>query len=253
VLVVRKEKLHKAKPQPGLAQVQLEEHDAKSVSGDIVSTKPVDDKPVVLVSDKPVEVKPHIDEGKHMSACVPCVPLPVRVDMGVQTDDGGVDLVPVHMVPWVVSHSFVRTPQKRFVGAAVRVHKGKDGRVRQLCGPGITTLQGRAQKVHAQQHKAPSRVEKKKKVEAPKYKFIWRRKEVQPPRAVSSRAGQEGGCGEVGKQDLKTANMCGAIIDIPPPFRADPHMLGTTLFEGGGEDDMGTKVEVKPNFRTPPR
>jgi hypothetical protein len=32
VLVVRKEKLHKAKPQPGLAKVQLEEHDAKSVS-----------------------------------------------------------------------------------------------------------------------------------------------------------------------------------------------------------------------------
>jgi hypothetical protein len=46
--------------------------------------------------------------------------------------------------------------------------------------------------------------------------------------------------------------MCGAIVDIPPPFRADPHALGTTLFEGG-EDDMGTKEEVKPNFRTPPR
>jgi hypothetical protein len=70
-------------------------------------------------------------------------------------------------------------------------------------------------------------------VEAPKYKFIWRRKEVQPPRAVSSRAGQEGGCGEEGKQDLKTANMRGAIVDIPPPFRADPHTLGTTIFEGG--------------------
>jgi hypothetical protein len=83
VLVVRKEKLHKAKPQPGLAKVQLEEHDAKSVSGDIVSAKPVDDKPVVLVSDKPVEVKPLIDAGKDMSACVPCVPPPVCVDMGV--------------------------------------------------------------------------------------------------------------------------------------------------------------------------
>jgi hypothetical protein len=56
VLVVRKEKLHKAKPQPGLAMVHLEEHDAKSVSGDIISAKPIDDKPVVLVSDKPVEV-----------------------------------------------------------------------------------------------------------------------------------------------------------------------------------------------------
>jgi hypothetical protein len=233
VLVVRKEKLHKAKPQLGLAQVQLEEHDAKSVSGDIVSAKPVDDKPVVLVSDKPVEVKPHIDDGKDMSACVPCVPLPVRVDMGVQTDDGCADRVPVHTVPWVVSHSFVRTPRRRFVGAAVHVHTGKDGRVCQLCGPGITTLQGRAKQVHVQQRKIPARIEKKK-VEAPKYKFIWRRKEVQPPRAVSSRASQEGGCGEEGKQDLKTANMRGAIVDMPPPFRVDPHALGTTLFEGGG-------------------
>jgi hypothetical protein len=83
VLVVRKEKLHKAKPQLGLAKVQHEEHDAKSVSGDIVSAKPIDDTPVVLVSDKPVEVKPLIAEGKDMPACVPCVPLPVRVDMGV--------------------------------------------------------------------------------------------------------------------------------------------------------------------------
>jgi hypothetical protein len=233
VLVVRKEKLHKAQPQPGLAKVQHEEHDAKSISGDIISAKPVDDKPVVLVSDKPVEVKPHIDEGKDMSAWIPCVPLPVCVDMGIQTDDVGADRVPVHAVPRVVSHSFVRTPRRRFVGAAVRVHTGKDGRVHQLCGPGITTLQGHAKQVHVQQHKVPARIEKKK-VEAPKYKFIWRRKEVQPPRAVSSRVGQEGGCGEEGKQDLKTVNMRGAILDITPPFRADPHALGTTLFEGGG-------------------
>jgi hypothetical protein len=78
--VVRKEKLHKAKPQPGLAKVQHEEHDAKSIGADIVSTKPIDDKLVVLVSDKPVEVKPLIAKGKDMSACVP---LPVHVDMGV--------------------------------------------------------------------------------------------------------------------------------------------------------------------------
>jgi hypothetical protein len=251
VLVVRKEKLHKSKRQSGLAKVHHEEHDAKSISGDIVSAKPVDDKPVVLVSDKPVEVKPHIDEGKDMSACVPCVPLPVRVDMGVQTNDGDADHVPVHMVPRVVSHIFVRTPRKCFVGAAIRVHEGKDGQVCQLCGLGITTLQSRAQKAHVQPQRAPSRVEKKNVV-MPKYKFIWRRKEVQPPRAVSSRAGQEGGCGEEGKQDLNTANMRGAIVDILPPFRADPHALGTTLFEGG-EDDMGMKEEVKPNFRTPPR
>jgi hypothetical protein len=121
MLVVRKEKLHKAKPQPGLAKVHHEEHDAHSVSGDIVLAKPVDDKPVVLVSDKPVEVKPHIAEGKDMSACVRCVPLPVRVDMGVQTDDGGADRVPVHIVLRVVSHSFVRAPRKCFFGAVLRV------------------------------------------------------------------------------------------------------------------------------------
>jgi hypothetical protein len=84
-------------------------------------------------------------------------------------------------------------------------------------------------------------------VVTPKYKFIWRRKKVQPPKDVSSQTGQEGGCGEEGKQDLKTMNMRGAIVDIPPPFRADPHTLGTMLFEGG-EDDMGTKEEVKPSF-----
>jgi hypothetical protein len=112
-------------------------------------------------------------------------------------------------------------------------------------------LQGHAKQVHVQQHKVPARIEKKKMMEAPKYKFIGRRKEVQPPRVVSSRAGQEGGCGEEGKQDLKMTNMCGAIVYIPSPFRADPHVLGTTLFEGG-EDDMGTTEEVKPNFRTPP-
>jgi hypothetical protein len=192
VQVVRKDKFHKAKPQPRLAKVQHDEHDAKSVSGDIVLAQPIDDKPVVLVSDKPVEVQPHIDNGKDMSACVPCVPLLVRVDMGVQNDDGGVDCVPLHMMRRVVSHSFVRTPQKCFVGAAVHVHKGKDGRVRHLCGPSITTLQGHAKQVHVQQRKVLARIEKKKKVEAPKYKFIWRRKEVQPPMAVSSRAGQEG-------------------------------------------------------------
>jgi hypothetical protein len=192
--------------------------------------QPLINKPVVLVSDNPVEVKPLVDEGKDISACVP---LPVHVDMGVQTDDGDADRVPVHMVPWVVSHNFVRTPMRHFVGAAVRMYKGKDGHVHQLCGLGIThILLVHAQQVHVQQRKVPARVEKKK-VEALKYKLIWQRKEVLPPRAVSSRAGQEGGRAMEGKQDLKTTNMCGAIVDIPPPFRANPHALGTTPFEGG--------------------
>jgi hypothetical protein len=140
MLVVRKDKLHKSKRQPGLAKVHHEEHDAKSISGDIVSAKPVDDKPVVLFSDRLVEVKPHIGDRKDMSGCVPCVPLPVHVDMDVQTDDGGVDRVPVHMVSRVVSHSFMRTPRKRFVGAVVRMHKGNDRHIPELSGPGITIL-----------------------------------------------------------------------------------------------------------------
>ena len=66
---------------------------------------------------------------------------------------------------------------------------------------------------------------------APKSKFIWRRKDA--PSAVSSQAGREGGCGVVGRQDLKMAKTRDAVVDITPPFRADPHALRTTLFEGG--------------------
>jgi hypothetical protein len=65
----------------------------------------------------------------------------------------------------------------------------------------------------------------------PKFKFIWRRKEA--PSVESNQAGLAGGCGVEGKQDLKMVNMRGAIVDIPPPFRADPHALGTTHFEWG--------------------
>jgi hypothetical protein len=46
----------------------------------------------------------------------------------------------VHMVPRVVSHSFVRTPRKCFVGAVVREHKGKDGHVRTGERGGVTDL-----------------------------------------------------------------------------------------------------------------
>jgi hypothetical protein len=57
---------------------------------------------------------------------------------------------------------------------------------------------------------------------------------VQPPRDVLSRADQEGGRGLEGKQDLKTMNMRGAIVDIPPPFQADPHALGQRFLKEGG-------------------
>jgi hypothetical protein len=137
---------------------------------------PVDDKPVVLISDKPVEVKPLLDEMKNISACsIVCV------DTGVQTDAHCVDRVSVQMPQRVEDRSFVRTRVRRFVRAAVRMHKDKDRHIRQLCGPGIThLLSGRAKQVHVQQRKVPARVEKKK-VEAPKYKLIWQIKEVQPP------------------------------------------------------------------------
>jgi hypothetical protein len=52
---------------------------------------------------------------------------------------------------------------------------------------------------------------------------------------ISSRAGQEGGHGVEGMQDLKMAmTRDDDCVDITPPFRADPHTLGTMLFEGGG-------------------
>jgi hypothetical protein len=53
---------------------------------------PIDDKPVVIVSDKRVEVKPPIDEKKD---------IPICVDTGVQTDDSCADPVSLHMVPRV--------------------------------------------------------------------------------------------------------------------------------------------------------
>ena len=114
----------------------------------------------------------------------------------------------------------------------MRMHTGRDGRVRQLCGPGIThILQGRAKQVHVQQRKVPARVEKKKMV-APMPRRVWRKKEAHT--TVPSRAGQEGGCGVEGRQDLKTAKTRDAFVDITPPFPADPQALGTTLLEGGG-------------------
>ena len=81
---------------------------------------------------------------------------------------------------------------------------------------------------------------------------VWRKEEAHT--TVPSRAGQEGGCGEVGRQDLKTEKTRDAFVDITPSFPADPQALGTTLLEGG-EDDTGTigmQEEVQPNFRTPP-
>ena len=128
VLVVRKEKLHKAKPKSGLAKLQQEEHGARSVDAKTDSAVHVDDRPVVLVGDKTVEDKPLIAERKDNAACVP-----VCVDTSVQTDDVSADHVTVHVIRRGDQSSFVSTPVRRSVGAAVRMHKGKDGRVRQLC------------------------------------------------------------------------------------------------------------------------
>jgi hypothetical protein len=103
-LLVHKEKLRKAKPKSRLATPQPEEHDARSVSVAIISAMPIDDKPVVLISDKPVEVKPLLDEIKNISACsIVCV------DTGVQTDAHCVDRVSVQMPQRVEDRSFVST------------------------------------------------------------------------------------------------------------------------------------------------
>ena len=54
----------------------------------------------------------------------------VCVDTSVQTDDICADHDPVHVVLRGDTRSFVSTPVRHFVGAAVRMHKGKDGHVR---------------------------------------------------------------------------------------------------------------------------
>ena len=124
VLVVRKEKVHKAKPQQRIVELPKEEHDGRSVSTDIVSSVPVDDKPVVPIGDKSVDVKPLSDEMM-MIAASPT--LPICVDQGIQTDDSGVARVSVHMEERVVDRMFVDPVGGRFVGAAMHMHRGKDG------------------------------------------------------------------------------------------------------------------------------
>jgi hypothetical protein len=241
-LVVRKEKLHKPK-------VQQEVHDVPTIDVGVVSAMPVDDK-TVLVGDKPDEATLVVDVD-----VAACATVPVCVDASIQTDDICADDTSVHVAQMRVGgvggervsgdsgqrHYRARSTAVQF-SATPRMHRGKDGRVRHLCGPGITHLvQG-----HVQRHKGPSKPRKKKEL-APKSKFMWRRKEA--PSAVSSREGREGGCGVEGKQDLKTARTC--HVHITSPFPEDPHALGTTLLEGG-EDDMGTEAYVEPRFRTPP-
>ena len=221
-LVIHQEKLRKAKLKSGLAKLQHEEHDAQSITVDIASAMHVDNKPV-LVSDTPVEVQSLTTQMEDIAACVP-----VCVDKGVQTIDDCVDPVLVHVVPKVDDHSYVSSHVRSLVGTAVRMHKGRDGRVRQLCGPGITILQEHTKNVHVQRYKIPARREKKREMVAPKSKLVWRRKEVQA--------------------SMKTRDVS---LHITFPFRADPHALGTTRFQGG-EDDTGRIEEVKPNFRTPP-
>ena len=111
VLVVRKEKLHQVKPKSGLAKLQHEEDGARSIDTKTDSAVHVDDKPVVLVSDKRVEDKPLIAERKDIAACVP-----VCVDTCVQTDDVCADHVTVHVVQRGDKRSFVSTPVRRCVG-----------------------------------------------------------------------------------------------------------------------------------------
>jgi hypothetical protein len=216
-LVVRKEKLHKPK-------VQQEVHDVPSIDVGDVSAMPVDDKPV-LVGDKPDEATLVVDVD-----VAACATVPVCVDASIQTDDICADDTSVHVAQMRVGgvggervsgdsgqrHYRARSTAVQF-SATPRMHRGKDGRVRHLCGPGITHLvQG-----HVQRHKGPSKPRKKKEL-APKSKLMWRRKEA--PSAVSSREGREGGCGVEGKQDLKTARTC--HVHITSPFSRRPSRVG---------------------------
>ena len=182
LLLVRKEKVHKAKPQQRIVEILEKEHD---------------DKLVVPIGDKSVDVKPHSGEMTKIAASPT---LPICVDQGIQIDDNGVARVSVHMEERLVDRRFVGPVVRRLVGAAMHMHKGKDGCVRQLCGLGIAPiLQGCTNKFHIQGQRAPSTVEKKKLL-APTSKLMWRRKEV--PHAVTCTTSREGGGGVAGQQDL---------------------------------------------------
>ncbi|KAK1602142.1 hypothetical protein QYE76_017185 [Lolium multiflorum] len=125
--------------------------------------------------------------------------------------------------------------------ATPRMHRGKDGRVRHLCGPGITHLvQG-----HVQRHKGPSKPRKKKEL-APKSKLIWRRKEA--PSAVSSQAGREGGCGVEGKQDLKTARTCHVHITY---VEHQDHGEDVTPWSREGEEQLSKKMYTELDPKSP--
>ena len=143
----------------------------------------VDDRPSIAhVGDQRVEVQPLSGEKKDVRAYST---LPVCVDKGVHTYVVGDDRSSVHVEARVFDRKFVGTAVRRF-GAAMRMHKGKDGRVRQLCGPGIApVLSGRAKKIHVKKE-APTSVGKKNKVAALQTICVWRRKEA--PSTMSSSA-----------------------------------------------------------------
>jgi hypothetical protein len=104
--------------------------------GDI-SAKPLDHKPI-FVGDKPVEVKPIVDED-----VVACATVSVCVDASIQTDDICVDGVSVHMAQMRVRgvggecvrgdsgqrHYRARSTAVQF-SATPRMYRGNDGRVR---------------------------------------------------------------------------------------------------------------------------
>jgi hypothetical protein len=108
--------------------MQHEEHDVRNIRIETVSDMHVDDKPVVLVGDKPVEVKHLVDERKYIAACST-----VCVYKGIRSNDHCADHVShvlMHMATLVEDGNFVRTPVRHFVGAAVCMHIGKDGHAR---------------------------------------------------------------------------------------------------------------------------
>ena len=91
------------------------------------------------------------------------VPLLVCVDKCVQTDDVRDVRVSMHVEARLLDRKCVRSALRN-IGAAVPMHKGKDGHVRQLCGPGIApVVRGRAPKVRLRVCEAPISVVKKKK------------------------------------------------------------------------------------------
>lgn len=225
ILVVRKEKVHKTTSRSRAISLQEGENDVGRITNNDILSIPV--------VDKPVDGKPLNEEKKDdavyatFSTCI---------DKGIQTDD--VHDEPTDRVSFQKKARVV--DDRRNEAKIVRWNKGKDGRIRMVCGPDIALVsQDYKKKVDRkfmkfkEARQGRTRFVWWKKEAAPKFKLIWRRKEA--PSTAASQASRKQGCGVAGRQDLKKS---GDVADRTPHAEEDLAALRTTPFQGG-KDDAG--------------